>query len=99
MAEIITYNNPLTGNPNQCFCQMKFDDDLRILISQSNEGIKIYELLSGSIPTKILFQAGFSERDKHKKFINVNVESTLLLDYYVETIKPMKNSKQFYDFI
>ena len=78
---------------------MKFDDGLRILISQSGEGIKIFKLLIGSIPTEILFQASFSERDKHKKFLEVETDGALLLDSYVETIKPMRNSKQFFEFI
>ena len=99
MAKIITYNNPLTGNPNQCFCQMKFDDGLRILISQSREGIKIYKLIIGSIPSQILYKANFSEMEKHKKFMNVDVDSQILLDSYVATIKPMSNSKDFYDFV
>lgn len=99
MAKIITYNNPTTGKPNQCYCQMKFDDGLKILISQSNEGIKIYKLFIGSIPTKILFQANFSERDKHKIFLEAKTDSSLLLDSYVETIKPLKTSKHFFDLI
>lgn len=99
MAKIITYNSPLSGNPNQCYCQMKFDDGLRILISQSSEGIKIFKLIIGTIPTKILFQANLSERDKHQKFLATETDSTLLLDSYIETIKPIKTSKQFYDLI
>ena len=99
MAEIITYNNPNTGNPNQCFCQMKFEDGLRILISQSREGIKIFKLSFGVIPRKILFQAGFFEIQKHEKFIQNQSKRSLLLDYYVDTIKQIKNSKQFYRFL
>lgn len=94
MAEIITYNNPSVGNSNKCYCQMKFDDGVRILISQSNNGITIYKLFYGIIPFKKLFQASFIERDKHKLFINTNSESPLLLDSYVETIKSLNNSKQ-----
>lgn len=99
MAQIITYNNPLTGKPKQCFCQMKFDDGLKILISQSGEGIKIFKLSLGTIPTKILFQANFSEIEKHNKFLAVSTDSSLLLDSYVETIKPIKSSKQFFDLL
>ncbi|GIK21428.1 MAG: hypothetical protein BroJett005_08420 [Ignavibacteriota bacterium] len=99
MAKIITYKSPLTGNSNQCFCQMKFDDGLKILISQSREGIKIFRLFIGSIPTKTLFQANFSERDKHKIFLEAKTDSSLLLDSYVETIKSLKTSKQFFDLI
>lgn len=99
MAEIITYNNPLTGNPNQCFCQMKFDDGLRILISQSREGLKIFKLLFGFYPIKILFQASFYEYDKHDKFMKTQTDSRLALDHYVETIKTIKTSKQFYAFL
>ncbi len=99
MAKIITYNSPLTGKPNQCFCQMKFDDGLKILISQSSEGIKIFKLLIGSIPTKILFEASLSERDKHKKFLECETDSPLLLDSYVETIKQIKTSNQLFDLL
>ena len=99
MAKIITYNSPLTGDPEKCFCQMKFDDGLRILISQSNEGIKIFKLSIGFIPTKILFQASFSELDKHKKFMEVETDSPLLLDSYVATIKPLKTSKEFFELL
>ena len=78
---------------------MKFEDGLKILISQSKEGMKIYKLILGSIPIQILFKANFLDREKHKKFMNVGSSSSLLLDSYVETIKPIKNSKQFYTFI
>lgn len=78
---------------------MKFDDGLKILISQSNKGIKIFKLFIGSIPSKILFQAKFSERNKHKKFLEAETDSSLLLDSYVETIKPLRTSKDFFDLI
>lgn len=96
MADIITYNSPLEGNPNQCFCQMKFDDGLRILISQSREGIKIIKLLFGFIPIKILFQASFVDILKHEKIIGAENSSPLLLNCYVNVIKEIKSSKQFY---
>lgn len=99
MAKIITYNSPLTGSVDQCFCQMKFDDGLKILISQSKEGIKIIKLLLGFIPSKILFQANFLEHEKHKRFLACETESLLLLDSYVESIKPIKTSKQFFELI
>jgi len=99
MAKIITYNSPLTGKPNQCFCHMKFDDGLRILISQSREGIKIFKLFFGFMPRKILYQAGFFEIQKHDKFMQTQINSPLALDHYVETIKQIKNSKDFYNFI
>ena len=96
MAEIITYNNPLEGNPNQCFCQLKFDDGEKILISQSNNGIKIIKLLFSFIPIKTLFEAGFSEIAKHEKIIGNEYSHPLLMDCYVEKIKPINNYKQFY---
>jgi hypothetical protein len=99
MAKIITYNSPLTGNPNQCFCQFKFEDGVKILISQSNKGIKIFKLLFGLIPTKILYNASFLEHEKHKKFLDCHTDSPLLLDSYVETIKPLKTSKQLFELI
>ena len=99
MAKIITYNSPLTGKPNQCFCQMKFDDGLRILVSQSRKGIKIFKLLFGLIPRKVLYQASFFEIQKHDKFMQTQIDSQLALDHYVETIKAIKTSKQFFDFI
>lgn len=99
MAEIITYNDPLTGNPNQCFCQMKFEDGMKILISQSKGGIKIIKLLFGFIPKKILYKAHFTEQEKHDKFMQTQIESMLLLDHYVETIKNIKSSKELINFI
>lgn len=96
MAEIITYNNPLEGNPNQCFCQMRFDDGLRILISQSREGIKIIKLLFGFIPIKKLFEASFGEILKHEKIIGEEYSSPLLMDCYVNVFKEIKSSKQLY---
>lgn len=99
MAEIVTYNNPLTGNLNQCFCQMKFDDGLRILISQSRDGIKIFKLLFGFIPIKTLFQASLVEFQKHEKFMKKEIISSLLIDSYVETIKPIDSKKEFYRFL
>ncbi|GIK60431.1 MAG: hypothetical protein HND39_12070 [Ignavibacteriota bacterium] len=99
MAEIIKYNNLSSGNPNQCFCQMKFDDGLKILVSQSKDGIKIFKLFIGFVPIKTLFQASFLEREKHKKFMDVNIDSSLLLDSYVETIKPILTSNKFYEFL
>lgn len=99
MAEIITYNSPLEGNQNQCFCQMKFDDGLRILISQSHEGIKIIKLLFGFIPIKTLFTANFEDILKHEKIIGEEYSSPLLLDCYVNVFKEIKYSKQLYSLL
>ncbi|MDQ7816408.1 MAG: hypothetical protein RDU14_05235 [Melioribacteraceae bacterium] len=96
MADIVTYNSPLEGNPNQCFCQMKFDDGLRILISQSHEGIKIIKLLFGFIPIKTLFAASFEDILKHEKIIGEEYSSPLLLDCYVHVLKEIKSGKQLY---
>lgn len=100
MATIITYNTPECGDPNRCFCQMKFDDNYRILISQSRDGLKIFRLLFGFIPITILFKANYyDDVKKHNKFISSNVESKYLLDHYVETIGKIRLSKEFLSFI
>jgi hypothetical protein len=99
MAKIITYNSPLTGNPNQCFCQMKFNDGVRILISQTKDGVNITKLLFGIIPYKKIHQADFFEIANQNKFYLPNHSSPLALDHYVEIIKRMENFEDLIEYL
>ncbi len=94
MAKIITYNNPLTGDPDKCFCQMRFDDGARILISQSQQGIKIFSLFIGVIPRNILWHADYFNTFKHDLFLNGIETKVLLMDMYIERIRPMHLSSE-----
>ena len=78
---------------------MKFDDGIRILISQSREGIKIVKLLFGFIPTKTIYSAGFLEIRKHEKIIGAEYSNPLLMDCYVEKFKPLNNFKDLLEII
>lgn len=99
MATIIAYNNPLEGKSNQCFCQLRFEDGVRILISQSREGIKIFRLFLGFLPIKRLFEAGFTEIAKHEKIIGSEYSKPLLMDCYVEKIKLLNRYHLFLQLI
>lgn len=53
MSEIITYSNSPTGK----YCQIKFDDGKRILISLTQTEIKVFKMkFLGSIPSDTIFQ-------------------------------------------
>jgi len=78
---------------------MKFDYGVRIIISQSSEGIKVFKLLFGSIPIKTLFKASFGDMLKHEKIIGNEYSSPLLLDCYVKVFKQIKTSNQLYRFL
>jgi len=78
MSKIITYKNSSTGK----YCQIKFDDGNRILISLIQTEIKIFKLNWLSLPKETLFEISTLDlfSDKYKKAREKLTERSLAFD-------------------
>lgn len=90
MSKIITYKNDSSGK----YCQIKFDDGNRILISLAQPGVRVYKLKwGGLIPGETIFDIStedlFSEKYKSalKKLSDFSLEPDLL-DVFKEILLP-----------
>lgn len=90
MGKIITYKNSPSGK----FCQIKYEDGNRILISLAQTGIRISKLKwAGLVPSKIIFDISTTDMvsDKYKatreKLTEVSLEPDLL-DVFKDLLLP-----------
>lgn len=99
MSKIVTYSN----SPRGKYCQIKFDDGNRILISIAQSGIKIFKLrFMGAIPAGTVFEIStddlFSEKYKvaREKLTKVSLEPDFL-DVFRDLLLPLKSLKEVRD--
>ncbi len=73
MSKVIAYKN----TEQHCFCQMKFDNRERILVSVAStpeHSIKVFKLIAGIFPLKTLWEykaTASAEKDAHKELITL----------------------------
>lgn len=96
MGKIITYKKGPSGK----FCQIKYDDGNRILISLAQTGVRISKLKwAGLIPSEAIFDISTSDMfsDKYKvareKLTEVSLEPDLL-DVFKDLLLPCNSIKE-----
>lgn len=96
MSKIITYKNGSSGK----YCQIKFDDGNRILISMAQVGARIYKLKwGGLIPGDIIFDISIGDlfSDKYKPARDRLTEKSIeldLLDVFKDILLPLKSLEE-----
>lgn len=97
MGKIITYKN---DNSKGKYCQIKFEDGKRILISMAQTGARVYKLKwGGLIPGAIIFDIStadlFSEKYRvaRERLTEISLELDML-DVFRDVLLPLKSLKE-----
>lgn len=96
MSEIISYKNDSTG----AFCQIKYEDGNRILISSAQVGIAVHRLKwLGLVPAESLLNISTEDlfSDNYKSALSKLTEISTapnILDAFKDWLLPLKSIKE-----